>query len=436
MRRSRPQKTRAFTLIELMIVVVIMAILAAVVAPMIIARATRDGAADTPAQALEQSPLLVGAISAAGDGGAVLAPRMRSSDVSVKLVYAPVLVGRTVRSRYVATFRGTFEVENVDPRAERLALHFPFPPGMAEARRVSLRLRGADGALAEPDGVRYGLDGIRWDGAVAPGAILTAVVAYELVGQDAFTYAVASEGRTGKVRVTIDVEGPGAPEIPAHSLEPTTVEDGRFAWDVAELVANRAIVVELPPGSSPLGRLVLLLRYAALAVLMFGAGFWYLSEGDRPGRLDGFRFPHFLLLATNYSLFFAVLGVVLQVLPTPAALGAAACVSFPLLGLHVARITTPRFALTRVLPLATYTLATVVAAVFLEAHRPIVLLAATIVAIGWVTVTYRAWDAGRATHQREKAERARAEAARLEAVRVEAVRVEAARVEAARVEAA
>ena len=50
----------------------------------------------------------------------------------------------------------------------------------------------------------------------------------------------------------------------------------------------------------------MLFRFVGLAVLLFGAGFWYLSEQHKPGALNGFRWSHFLLLATIYSLFFVI----------------------------------------------------------------------------------------------------------------------------------
>ena len=55
---------------------------------------------------------------------------------------------------------------------------------------------------------------------------------------------------------------------------------------------------------SPTGRAILFLRLAGLAVLLFGLGFIYLNDLKEPGRLDSFRWGHFLLLALTYSLFF------------------------------------------------------------------------------------------------------------------------------------
>src|SRR5262249_34663615 len=156
----------------------------------------------------------------------------------------------------------------------------------------------------EPAGVRYDLGAIHWQGEVEPYERVTLRIAYESEGRDAFVFDVAGSGRTGAGNAELLLDA--VPRIPPSWLPPTEIGDGRLAWSFTHLVTNERIRVELPPGPSPLGRLVLLCQLAALAVLLFGAGFWYLSELDRPGRLDTFRWGHFLLLAGNHSLFFAV----------------------------------------------------------------------------------------------------------------------------------
>ncbi len=81
----------------------------------------------------------------------------------------------------------------------------------------------------------------------------------------------------------------------------------------------------------------------------------------------------------------------------------AAVVSLPLLTLHVVRIADAWFAMTRVLPLAVLTLATVFSGVFLDQQRPIVFLTAAVVTIAFVTVTYEPWAAGRISHREGQA---------------------------------
>ena len=70
--------------------------------------------------------------------------------------------------------------------------------------------------------------------------------------------------------------------------------------------------------------------------------------------------------------------------------------------LHVSRVLDTRFALTRVVPLAAFSLALVINGVYGGAIRDYVFVAAVAVLIGYVTITYPAWAASRERHRREK----------------------------------
>ena len=113
-----------------------------------------------------------------------------------------------------------------------------------------------------------------------------------------------------------------------------------------------------PTGSSQAARLV---QLAGVAVLLFGAGFWYLAELRRPGQLERFRLGQFLLLALTYSLFFVTFAVLdARGWTMTQAVGTAALVSYPLVAMHVATIVGWRFALTAALPLTAWTTGIVV----------------------------------------------------------------------------
>ncbi len=407
MRRSPAvqRQSLGFTLIELLIVVVIIAILAAVVVPMALSRMERSRqaeAAPPPAQKLAQAAPSARA-EGAEEGASVVPPLIEDSEVRVKLAALPVLEGTRVSSRYDATFRGTFTVRNADATADTLHLHFPFPPGITEARDVSLRRVGGEGRSTEAEGARYGLDGIRWSGQVAPGERVRVEVSYAVRGQEAFIYDVAGLG-TGRVRFEVEWVGTPRLAVPAESLQPTQREPGKLVWQFQRVVASRPLVVELPGDASPLGRLILLCQLAALGVLLFGGGFWYLAELRRPGSLDDFRWGHFLLLALNYSLFFVAFAVVGYRGGLWLGLGVASLVGLPLLGLHVTRLSDVRFAWGRVLPWAMVTLGVVVAAAYAEEWRAHVLLGMGVAALAFVTPTWRSWDAGRQVHRRARRE--------------------------------
>lgn len=398
-----------FTLIELMVVVVIMGILAGLVVPLALGAMQRGGRPRAAPRLAQAAPQLL----ALGRGGDPRALAVEASDVRVALRARPELDGVAIHTRYEAAFTGVFRVRSVDPGSDRVRLAFPFPPAMREARDVALRVRTDGGALVEPAGVRYSAEGVDWVGPLAPGATLEAVVSYTAQGRDAFVYDVAGGGRVDDVRCEVTLAGVERPVVPPSALQPTTVAPDRLVWSYRRLVTARRVVVELPPGPSPLGRVIALCRLAALAVLLFGAGFWYLAEGRAPGHLDDFRWGHFLLLALDYGLFFAVVAVLGYRGADGPALALAAPASLGLLTLHVARALDARFALTRALPLAVFTLVAVVAAVYLPDQRPVVLLAAGAAVVAYVTVTYRDWAAGReawAAVRRAAAERAHREA--------------------------
>lgn len=191
--------------------------------------------------------------------------------------------------------------------------------------------------------------------------------------------------------------------MPDEALQPGSTAAGELRWELRNLVTNRRISVPIPAAQAPLAGMLLLLRLVVMGVLLFGAGFLYLSERSDPCRLDRFRLGHFLLAAT-YSLFFAVFAVleVHGVLGTVASMGLAALFSLPLLVLHVSRILGFRFAVTRVVPLALLTLGLVINGVYGGAARDYVFLGAVILLVGFVTLDYEGWTAIRERHRRAR----------------------------------
>jgi prepilin-type N-terminal cleavage/methylation domain-containing protein len=395
---------RGFTLIELLVVVVIISILGAIAVPVFLSKledAAQEHEADQPSQPISQAPPSAEVV-AGPDQERGRPPVFESTEVQLDLHSSHVLEQFRVHTRYDAVFSGTFVIRNVDPVIDSITLRFPFPPGISEARDVSLKLRDDQGRLQESLDATYTLEGIEWTGHVPPGEAVTSVVSYAAQGSDALVYDVAGRGRSGVVLVDLQLHNAPRAVVPPRSLQPVEREGTQLRWQFASLVTSKPIVVELPAVSSPLGRVILLMQLAGIAVLFFGGGFWYLSEEQRPGRLDDFRLGHFLLLALNYSLFFGILAVLGYRGSALVALVVAGSVSLPLLMLHVARVTDLSFALTRVLPLVVFTLGTVVAGVFLDQHRAVVFLGAAVVIVAFPTVTYSRWSGRRQAHVEEE----------------------------------
>jgi len=391
------QKSRSqFTLIEILVVVAIIGVLSMVVGTALLSRlqvAEEDLAAMEAGLPLTQrAPVAV-----AGEGYA--RPTLLSSDVRVDLSGEPVLDGYQMRTRYLARFSGTFRVLSEGPT---LTLSFPFPPDTREIRDVSLSLVGEGGELYEPDGVRYSLDGVSLSRVVVPGEPITVVIDYTAAGRDAFVYDISGGDRTGDVSVTLTADGASQVVVPRDGLQPTERDGDTLSWRFGSLITTAPITVELPAGASPLGRSLALVRLSGVGVMLFGAGFWYMGQRRRYATMADFHLGHFLLLALNYSLFFAVLAALSYQLPLGVSLVAAALVSLPLLLLHIIRITDARFAL-RAAPLALITLSAPVAAAVAPQQRLLVVLGVAVLALGWLTVSWRSWWA--AWSDREAAER-------------------------------
>jgi len=404
-----------FTLIELMVVVVIIALLAAVVIPMALSRAQRaegpGSGPPPPSQKIAQAPLSVTLATAEGTP-----PELEASSIQVELEPRTVLDGVRAYTEYEAAFVGRFTVRNQDRVADAVSVRFPFPPGLLEARDVSLSLvDAATGAGREAAGAVYRLDGVGWTGRIPPGERSTFEVRYRARGRDAFVYDVAGDGRrSGQLDVSVHSRQARQLTIPAASLQPTERTAEGISWRLSHVLATRPVMVDLPAANSPIGQLILLCQLTALAVMLFGAGFWYLGELWKPGRLREFRFGHFLLLALDYSLFFLVFAVAAYRGPVGLALAVALGLSQPLLVIHLARVFDPRFAARLGLPLSLFTLGGVVAGVYLEGQRPYVFLGVGMIAVAVLTLTYRRWTAQRQAWRLEEkraAERAVREAA-------------------------
>jgi len=337
-----------FTLIELMVVVAIIGIVAAAIIPRLLKTVDGTIARKQAATTIQQAPLVVRAIPEIV-GSPTTPPEVEQSDLTVTLDAYPVIEGWNATTAYSARFDGMFRIRNLDRTASTIDLQFPFPPGITEVRDATLVARSpGEKTFKEPtSGIRYSTEGIHWSAAVPPGQVLEVRVGYRAAGEKAFRYQAATSGRTGALRMTLHLPTIPDPVVPITALPITRIvqvaKGSRLDWDLKNLITDRAIVVKLPATQSPLGRLILLARLAGLAILLFGAGFWYLAEGYQPGILKDFRFPQLLLLASTFFIYFPLVAVAGLTLGQPVAFIVGALVSLPLVSIHVARFTNRRF---------------------------------------------------------------------------------------------
>ncbi len=394
----------AFTLIELLVVVAIVAILSGLLFPLFIQ--ARDEARQIAEQQAASKPLrLQGeADRTVLPSGAL--PVVDTVDLKMTLTASYHRIGMDVFTRYRLDCAGQIVFQaSGGAKDNRVLLLIPFPDNALEARDVQLKVfrRGSAQPISLTE-VAYSKKGIYCVCDMARGQALTADVSFTALGREQLNYPLPPARQLRSVSITLNLPGEQARAIPDDALQPSASSPEQIRWEFKNLVSDRQIAVLIPGEQAPLAHVLLLSRLVALAVLLFGAGFWYLSEQTRPGQLDSFRWGHFLLLTLTYSLFFIIFAV-LEFhgrLATPVSMLVAAVFSLPLLVLHVSRVLNRRFAITRVIPLAVFTLGLVVNGVYGGGWRDYVFIGAAIAVIAYLTLSYQAWAGGRERHHQEQ----------------------------------
>jgi hypothetical protein len=317
-------------------------------------------------------------------------------------------IGMDVFTRYRLDCTGEVQFQHpggVPDPAVLLAI--PFPANTVEARDVELKVSPFPGEQESPiSEVFYDRTGIYARCSAPIGRPLSATVRFTAFGRDRLDYPLPPARELRAVDISLALPGELPRTVPDESLQPSSTSPSQLRWELKNLVSDRHIEVLIPAAEAPLARALTLTRLVAIAVLLFGAGFWFLSEQSRPGQLDRFRWGHFMLLALTYSLFFVIFAVMELdgKFGTPVSLAASALFSLPLLVLHVSRVLDLRFAVTRVVPLGLFTLGLVLNGVYGGAYRDYGYVGALVLLIAYVTLGYQSWSAGRAAHQRVKEE--------------------------------
>jgi prepilin-type N-terminal cleavage/methylation domain-containing protein len=398
-------RQKGFTLIELLVVVAIISVLSGILFPVFIK--ARDQARKHAAEQVVLLPHRQRSGTQPQQLPSGPAPIMDAVKLDMKLSSSYHRIGMDVFTRYRIDCTGRIVFRHPGATAERrVVLIVPFPRDIVEARDVQLQVRrtNPDGAIPDQGNplldVVYEKSGIYATCSMNRSDLLTADLTFTAYGREQFDYALPPARELRSVAIKLDLLGAQPRTIPDEALQPSVDLPNQLRWEFKNLVSDRQITVLIPGAQAPLARVLLLSRMVAVAVLLFGAGFWFLSEQVKPGQLDRFRWGHFLLLAVTFSLFFVIFAVLEfhASLTTPMSMAVSALFSLPLLVLHVSRVLDLRFAITRVLPLAIFTLGLVVNGVYGGPFRDYVFIAATIFTIGYATVAYESWAAGRESH--------------------------------------
>lgn len=362
---------RGFTLIELMVVVAIMAILSAILVPWFLRLGTRAKGGKARVETARAVPVTP------PEGALPAGVRVQ---LKLQLQPEPQRQGLDVINRYRLLHQGRYEFRLDQPTSLVL---IPLPQNNSGLSQVKVLRRSMGGTWERPTDLKVGDGWLAW--VEADTREVEAQVSFQSEGEDRLALSLPSAAVHDSIELTLD--SPLEIEAPVMGLN--LVEQGH--WMGETVLSPAPLVVDLPPLEDPLSRVVRLFRLTGLAVLLFGAGFWYLAELSRSGSLAGFRFGSFALLAGNYSLFFvcfAVLGFH-EVLAPWQNLLLSAALTAPMLSLQVAHILGWRFALTRALPLSLATLGLVYNGVYGGSVRDFVYLGYALAVGLLLTLSYR-----------------------------------------------
>jgi len=374
---------RGFTLIELIIVVAVIAVIAAILVPAVTKVAHDKKAQDRRKAAALATPNHAHPLQ--GKKQRVLLADLAAFELDVdwntrfqRAGMDLVPINRLVATGEVLVDRGN----------EDLEIFIPFPVATEAVRQASVWRRTDEGRERFREVVvsRHGILVHKPGGQAIE-------IAFDLSIPGKVLWPLPPV-RLEQVDIEISTSKPEGilPRVLEDSL-PAEATVGKLAWQYPQLATSGSLLLQAPTSAAPMGHSLLLFRLTGLAVLLFGAGFWYLTEQDSPGILHNFRWGHFLLLALTYSQFFVVFAVlaIFGGMSPLLAMAIAAAVSLPLLTFHVAKVVNARFAILRILPFAAMTLLAVVGGVYAGPARVYVILAIGVFCMAYLTITYSQW---------------------------------------------
>ena len=213
----------------------------------------------------QQHPTIFYNSPSAANGRKYLQPA--ASDVSVRLNYEPKKKGLLWYRTYVASFEGTYTIENPTPVSQTLYARFQFPSEHASYTDFSFTMndRTSTEATRASDGITDAVT-------LAPGETASLKVKYKTRGTDKWVYAFgeAPRVRNFQLQMRTDFAEINFPVGTGSPTERQQTDDAwQLQWRYPDVIGAQAIGMDMPSVLNPGPVAARISFFAPVSLLLF-----------------------------------------------------------------------------------------------------------------------------------------------------------------------